>query len=584
MKFRFHWAQALVLGLALLAAGCLEKDPYDRFAGTWVYARFSGEHGPLVALDLDPAHKKLTISILGVPRNEDDWVFIEHPIKEMELRDGSLALNVDNSSIRGIRGVPEPALFDSLVLEPLDDDSLLAKPYFEEIPPAMLLSGKAGRPGSILELTRPSREQKKLLSQIEPSPDIIKRDWYLENSWAKPALSFDKETGKIKIRNARLIDLWGDTTLTPTCFVEVREDDTRMAGLLFARASRNGRVEFSINVDEEPLQATFRLRGESFHLLPEMSGAERQRYAQAKEDARREAARKELEAQQRAEAQAAEARREAEERQRKAEEEARIAAEKARAEEAARQKALAEKRAKMPQFSFGDIRLTDTPQQMVQKGMERYKLATSFPVQQKDGTITSVKNPSIGYLPFLLEDPGISEALGGKERVRMTVGYRKWGSEETGGYFLGPDKTAIQAGVRPDVLIMRDKTRNDPTSTIMEIGFYTLPGKAPTALYLNVDGGIVVDAVSVFKERYGEPESVVSDGDRHQYIWRSGDELAILKVDPQEPGYRQQHQLYIVSLPAYAELEKFTQDQRQAEEAKKKAAEEAERAARKAGI
>ncbi|MBD5646069.1 MAG: cell envelope integrity protein TolA [Desulfovibrio sp.] len=594
MKFRFHWAQALVLGLALLAAGCLEQDPYDKFAGTWVFGKSANGEAPLVALDLDTAHRKLGITVLMAPDSMEEWMYLELPIQSIEMRDGSLALSVDNTQIANERRLPMSARFGSLLLEPLDDDALLAKPYLEEIPAKDLLGRNAPRPQEIEELKRPDREQKRLLSQIEPDSDRLKRDWYIEGSWDKPALSFDAESGKVKLRNTELIKRRGESMLTPAAFIQGKMDGEHIMAVLFANTpTSGGDAVLAMNLDKQPPETVLGLRGERFPLLPEMSGVERQRYARAKEDARREAARQELEAKRQAEAEAAEARRVAEERQRKADEEARIAAEKARVAEEARQKELAEKRARMPQFSFGDIRLTDTPQQMVQKGLERYKLATSFPVQQKDGSIANVKNPSIGYLPFLLQDPGISEALGGKERVRMNVPsrYRQMGSETTGGFVLGPDKMALEAGVRPDILILQDKTRNDPTSTAIEIGFFTLPGKAPTPYYLNVDGDIVVDAVSVFKERYGEPENVVSDGDTHQYLWRSGNELAILKVDPQNPNTRQHHELYIVSLPAYAELEKFTQDLRQAEEAKKKAAEEAERArkkaeqdARKAGI
>lgn len=591
MKFRFHWAQALVLGLALLAAGCLEKDPYDKFAGTWVLDPSAVKAGaPLVALNLDTAHKRLDITILKSQENTEEWMYVELPILSIETRDGSLALTADTSSTPGESDLPRNMSFRSLLLEPLNEDSLLIKPYREMIPPERLLGGKAPQSEDIEELKRPDREQQKILARIEPATDRLKGDWYIEGSWEQPALSFDGESGKVKLRNTRFIKILGDSTLDPAGYFDIKHRGKHYAGVAFTNRRDTG---FVIDLSKEPPETALVLRGEEFPLLPEMSGVERKRHAQAKEDARREAARQELEAKRQAEAEAAEARRVAEERQRKADEEARIAAENARAAEAARQKELAEKRAKMPQFSFGDIRLTDTPQQMVQKGLERYNLSTSFPVQQKDGSIRNVSNFSIGYLPFLLQDPGISEALGGKERVRMNVGsrYRQMGTETTGGFVLGPDKMAIEAGVRPDILILKDKTRNDPTSTAIEIGFFTLPGKAPTPYYLNVDGDIVVDAVSVFKERYGEPENVVSDGDTQQYLWRSGNELAILKVDPQNPNTRQHHELYIVSLPAYAELEKFTQDLRQAEEAKKKAAEEAERArkkaeqdARKAGI
>lgn len=589
MKFRFHWAQALVLGLTLLSAGCLEQDPYEKFAGPWVIVK-SSSPAPLEALNLDTAHKKLNLTYLK-PDNTEEWFYAELPIQSMETRDGSLALTVDSSTIPDALGLPPRLRFGSLLLEPLNEDALLAKPYSEMIPPVQLLGGNAPRCEDIEELKRPDREQQKVLAQLEPETGRLKGDWYIEGSWETPALSFDRENGKVKLRNTRFIKILGDSTLTPASFFDVKVRGERGTGVTFTNSRRD--TGFVIDLTKEPPESALVLRGERFVLLPEMSRAERQRYAQAKEDARREAARQELEAKRQAEAEAAEARRVAEERQRKAEEEARIAAEKARVEEEARQKELAEKRAKMPQFSFSDIRLSDTPQQMVQKGLERYKLSTSFPVQQKGNSVGSVSSPTIGFMPFLMEDPGISEALGGQQLKRMNVGsrYRQMGSETTSGYLLGPDKLALQAGVRPDILILQDKTRNDPTSTLIEIGFFTLPGKAPTPLYLNVDGDIVTDAVSVFKERYGEPENVVSDGDTHQYLWRSGNELAVLKVDPQQSGYRQHHELYIVSLPAYTELEKFTQDLRQAEEAKQKAAEEAERIrkkaeedARKAGI
>ena len=140
----------------------------------------------------------------------------------------------------------------------------------------------------------------------------------------------------------------------------------------------------------------------------------------------------------------------------------------------------------MPEFSFNDFRLYDTPQQMVKKGLEYYKIATSFPVEQKENIISGIRHPQIGYLPFLMNDPSISEALDGMEPIKMKVWsrYNLAVPESSTGYFIGPDERARNAGVRSDVIIFVDKTRDDPTATLIQAGFYTLPDGEPRPLYL----------------------------------------------------------------------------------------------------
>lgn len=594
MKFRIHWARALVLGLALLAAGCMEEDPYEKFTGTWVFnlqnqeLRHVGDTQPLLALSVDAARKLLTVTVLKSATSADEWTLVEQPILNMETRDGSLAMNLEKVAHPAWEGMA-PVMFGSLILEPLDKDALLAKIYPNAVPLKDLLGNDPPKPGNIEEVKRPDDEQRKLLAEARSSSSIaLNGDWYLEDSWEKPAMALDTATGKLKLRDTQLIKLRGDSTLTRSGYLETRDDKTHGAVMVFANTrTSGGDAMFARDLGKQPPEAEFTLRGKEFVLLPDMSEAERKQRAEARAEARRQAAREELDAKRQAEGEALEAKRHAEA-------EARMASEKARAAVTARQKELAEKRAKMPEFSFNDIRLSDTPQQMVQKGLERYKLSTSFPVQQKGGSVGGITDPVIGYLPFLLEDAGVADALGGQEAQRLKVAsrYPRVGMEVTTGYILGPDDLALRAGVRPDILMFTDKTRKDPTSTLMNIGFITLPGKAPRPLYLNVDGDIVVDALSVFRERYGEPESVIhGEGNATQHIWRSDNEVAILRVDPKDGKGRQHHELYIISLPAYAELQQFTQNVRQAEEAKRKAAEEAERArqkaeedARKAGI
>lgn len=593
MKFRFHWARALVLGLALLAAGCMEEDPYEKFTGTWVFnlqnqeLRHVGDTQQLYALSVDTARKLLTVTILTSATSADDWTLVEQPILNMETRDGSLAMNLEKASHPGLEGLGV-LMFGSLILEPLDKDALLAKIYPDAVPLKDLLGNEPPKPANIEEVKRPDEQQRKLLAEARSSSSTLNGDWYLEDSWEKPAMALDTATGKLKLRDTKLIKLRGDSTLTRSGYTEVKNDKQHVAIVIFANTrTSGGNAAFGRDMRKQPTEASFTLRGEDFVLLPDMSEAERKQRAEARAEARRQAAREELDAKRQAEGEALE-------RKRQAEAEARMASEKARAAVTARQKELAEKRAKMPEFSFNDIRLSDSPQDMVKKGLERYKLSTSFPVQQKGGSVGGISDPVIGYLPFLLEDAGVADALGGLEAQRLKVPsrYPRVGMEVTTGYILGPDDLALRAGVRPDILMFTDKTRKDPTSTLMNIGFFTLPDKAPRPLYLNVDGDIVVDALSVFKERYGEPESVIhGEGNATQHIWRSGNEMAVLKVDPKDGKGRQHHELYIISLPAYAELQQFTQNLRQAEEAEKKAAEEAERArqkaeedARKAGI
>lgn len=249
--------------------------------------------------------------------------------------------------------------------------------------------------------------------------------------------------------------------------------------------------------------------------------------------------------------------------------------------------ALAEKRAAVPEFSFNGFTLSDTPQQMVNKGLADYRLATSFPVQRQEGSnavIAPVESPRVGNLPYVLPDESIGEALGGQAARRLPVEsrYPDVVGESATGYAIGPDEAALGAGVHPDILVFRDKTRSDPASTLMRVGFYTLPGKGPRPLYLHVDGDIVKEALAEFRQRYGEPESVLAgQGGTTQHFWRSAKELAILRLDPADVR-RPHHQLYIISLQALADLQKFPQRRGQSADGAQSAGPAAEESARKA--
>lgn len=579
MKFRISWLLICIIALALFAiGGCKSSDPYDKFKGTWVNS--DGKNN-FTSFSLDSERKIFTMIR---PYTEGKFLF-ELPIMDMETQEGLLAITINNSLLNllsqgGWSGIPQ---FQSLLFEPLDDDSFLLKIYSQAIDPKNLLGKNAPKPMSIVEAKHPDSDQKKILAEIgSSSSQKLWGDWYIEGDDEKPAISFDEKAGIFKLRNAQLIKLLGDSTLTPDGYVEVtKNEDSRQGIMHFKEGSpENG---FILALNTSPLEGKLDVESERFTMLPKLSSSEKQQRIEAKQEARRQAAREELEA------------------KRRQEEEARLAQEKAEAEaqrikeeEEARQKALVEKRVTMPEFSFNDIRLSDSPQQMVEKGLARYKMSTSFPVQQKDNTIGTVKNPSLGAVCFLLEDPLLDEFFG-RQMQRLTIGsrYFQLGSESTAGYLMGPSDLAAKAGLRPDTLIFADKTRKDPTSTKMEIAFFTLPGGSPRPLYLEVDGDIVLDAVSVFQDRYGEPESVITSDSGHstQYIWRSDKEIAILRADRQNDGYYEHHLLYIISLPAYEELTAFEQKLAQQQEAAQKAAEEAKQAeekarqdARKAGI
>lgn len=589
IKFNSHLTRVLILALTLFVTACMEQDPYEKFSGTWVVTPPEGlrikadKSPPFFAFNLDPQRKILGIRVMLSGRDGQGWLLLEVPVQAMEVRDGSLALNLGEN--RPDIPVRDPIMsMGSLMLEPLEKDVMLARCYSMNLPLAKLLDGKAPKPDLIEEARRPDSEQAALLDQARSSYQAMNGDWYLESSWEKPAMTLDVATGKVRLRDSRLIKELGNTSLNSSAYLEVQIDKRKVGSILFEKSSEDiSPPELEIDLAQKPPVATLKMLGNTFAMLPDMGVFERQQYQKSKEEARRAAAKAELEAKRR---QDEEARIHAEQR--------RMAEEKARAEAEARQKALDEKRAAMPEFSFNDIRLSDNPQQMVKKGLELYRLGTSFPVQQKGNSIAGIKNPNIGYLPFLMKDPAISDALDGLEARRMTVGsrYRRLGSESSSGYFIGPDESAGKAGVRSDVIIFADKTRDDPTATLIQAGFYTLPDGEPRPLYLNVDGDIVLDALEVFRERYGEPESVLKDDNGiEQHVWRSNSEIAIMRTEPADKQHYRHYELYIISLPAYAELQKFTRDLHEQEEASKKAAEEAELArkkaaskARKAGI
>lgn len=589
MKFRVSWLWVCVLALALLVTACgKSSDPYDNFKGTWIIQEKESD-SYIASFSLEPERKMLTMTMPRVfiinDIRKEVFFLLEIPVTDMQTRDGSLAIGLDNSVLLAANEMIHAGSFlqfQSLVFEPLNDDSILLKMYGSDHSAESLLGKNAPKPKNLVEIVHPNGTQKKILADIGSSSlTKLQDEWYLEDDDEKPAMSFDEKTGTFKLRNTKLIAELGDSTFTPLGYFEKIEPDSRVGFLLFKEGNRENNL--AVLLSASPFEGELKIERGYFTVLPKLSSSEKQKRAEAKQEERRQAAQKELED------------------QRKREEEARLAKEKAEAEaqrlreeEEARQKALAEKRASIPEFSFNDIRLSDSPQQMVEKGLARYKMSTSFPVQQKDNTIGTVKNPSLGAICFLLEDPLLEEFFG-RERQRLTVGsrYYQLGSETTAGYLMGPSELAAKAGLRSDVLIFADKTRKDPTSTQMQIAFFTLPDGSPRPLYLEVNGDIVLDAVSVFQDRYGDQENVTKTRDEHstQYIWRSDKEIAILRADRQDDRSYQHHLLYIVSLPAYEELTAFEQKLEQQQEAAQKAAEEAKQAeekarqdARKAGI
>lgn len=143
MKFCLSLSCICVFALILLTTSCKESNPYDAFKGAWVYTLMPQEKGlDFIILSLEPDLKIITMII---SKNEKKEIY-ELPIKEMETRDGLLAVVIKNSSL-----LPDNLKFQSLFFESLDSDSLLLKICNQPIETKNLLDQSTPKPSVVVQ-------------------------------------------------------------------------------------------------------------------------------------------------------------------------------------------------------------------------------------------------------------------------------------------------------------------------------------------------------------------------------------------------------------------------------------------------
>jgi hypothetical protein len=223
-----------------------------------------------------------------------------------------------------------------------------------------------------------------------------------------------------------------------------------------------------------------------------------------------------------------------------------------------RKRKIAEAKAKAPQFSFGGFTLSDTPQQIIEKGLPNYKISTSFPVQQSGKAISiDSRRQNLNYIA-----------------VKSSSTLSKFFSHHRHsfyGYGLHASDAVLASGLRIDTIRLEEQGGGSDRAAIMYY-FYTLPGGAPKTLYIAVSGPIVRDVPAVFTERYWERDDEYST----TQVWVSNVEAAIVG---QTADVFAKSNLYLVSKAAYDEYATYVVDLetriKAEEDAKRKAAEDA---------
>ena len=214
-----------------------------------------------------------------------------------------------------------------------------------------------------------------------------------------------------------------------------------------------------------------------------------------------------------------------------------------------------EKRAGMPQFAFGGFTLTDTPQQVIEKGIANYKIATTFPVEQQGKTIKVYRN-RVRLDIHLLVDNLLDDF------EDFFPGYN-WSIPIYRGIHYTPSKDMFDSGLIVDVI---DLTANQGDALIRYY-YITYPGKGSKVLCMAVTGDLVQSAPGVFQDRYGKPANYY----RSNPCWFSRSELAMF-----DSNSSKRMELYMFNKSAAHMYGEIVVEAEKAAAARKKAAADAE--------
>lgn len=497
--------------------------------------------------------------------------------KEME-KDNRLAIETGEG----------PVLF-----EPLPDDKMLLKFYHRGPSLEDVLNEDAPEPYKVLQVSRRNPEYDKSFEHMIPSMDLYATTWSDKQNPGKEMIVIEPGSGNLKILNPRLIKRLGGKTEFPLLGFK---DEWKGKWILSATFYYPDNIEISVHPNSDEIHVMlYAYKGTSreFHLpfnttWNEEKKGEFEKYLKAispyndwivAEEAR---IKKEREESKKAEEQEAAAR-EAEEKKLQAEREA---AQKKAAEE--RKKAAQEKRAKVPDFSFATLSLTDTPSELVKKGLSDYRIITTFPVKQSAHQIETteeVKANAWGYIkvlpaPVLAEFFNLLTVKESRE-FSMRMNYAGYPMEDTiHQYAFFPTKQVLNTGLRLDSITLIEKD-DAPGRTRIYTAWYTLPGEQPTMLFMTIYGSVIKDAVEVFTTRYGEPEEHVKDGMDEEWIWRSVNQLAFA-FEKYSQGQLAFSSMTLVSQPAFDKYAAYLVKIAEAEINAKKAREEAKKVKEKA--
>jgi hypothetical protein len=207
------------------------------------------------------------------------------------------------------------------------------------------------------------------------------------------------------------------------------------------------------------------------------------------------------------------------------------------AEEAANaEQKLNARRAAIPEFSFSGFRLSDTPEQVIGKGWGKYKITTSFPVDQLEFIKMTSDPQNFGVIEAGVDLP-LEQFFSHHPRIRN-------------GYNLSVSDKEMASALRINSIHLQEKEDEDTGIAGIQFYFFMLPDGSPKALYMRVTGSIVRHVPEVFGKRYGEPEHTGTSR-----IWISDREVAI--VTPTLYPYT----LYIISKAAYDEYVGFVAEE-----------------------
>ena len=217
------------------------------------------------------------------------------------------------------------------------------------------------------------------------------------------------------------------------------------------------------------------------------------------------------------------------------------------------------------EFSAMGFSLADTPEQVVDKALAKglQVLVANLRIQRESKDISFENFPGTPKIIFGFESNLLEKFLSYHKRGRYGVGF--WN------YILN---NTIYGDISTTDVWQAIQIESKGVNIIFH--YYTLPGGAPKALMMRVNGTIVENASDTFTKRYGEAQERTHAN--QNMVWMSETECAILN-----PEGNDQDRLVIISKAGYEELfgkylPKYLAGLKAEQDAKHKAAAEQQKA------